>query len=121
MTTFVLIVDDEFGLADVTADALGDRGFEVAVAINGRDALEVLSRRTPDLVLTDAMMPLMDGPELIQKMRADDRYAAIPVILMTALPEAIPPEAEAQAAAVLVKPFRIALLVKVIERLIPPR
>src|SRR4051812_40362155 len=90
MTRSVLIVDDEFGLADVTADLLTEEGYDVAIAINGKIGLESLAARRADLVLTDLMMPVMDGPEMILRMRADPKLAEIPVILMTALPEGIP-------------------------------
>jgi CheY-like chemotaxis protein len=119
MTQSVLIVDDEFGLADITADLLTDAGYDVALAINGKLGLASLSSRRTDLVLTDLMMPVMDGPELIRRMRADPQLAAIPAILMTALPEAVPTGAAALHDAVLVKPFSIAELLATIRRLLP--
>jgi CheY-like chemotaxis protein len=119
MTQSVLIVDDEFGLADITADLLTEAGYDVALAINGKLGLASLATRRADLVLTDLMMPVMDGPELIRRMRADPKLAAIPIILMTALPEAVPAQGTLPDA-VLVKPFSMTELLATIHRLLPP-
>jgi CheY-like chemotaxis protein len=115
---YVLIVDDEFGLADVTSYLLQELGYEVAIAINGKLGLDSLSNRVADLVITDAMMPVMDGPEMIRRMRADPRFAMIPTILMTALPEAVPRGEAAMHDAVILKPFAIAELLETIGRLL---
>lgn len=121
MTQTVLIVDDEFGLADITADLLRDAGYDVTLAINGKLALDSLAASPADLVLTDLMMPVMDGPEMIRRMRADPRFAAIPVILMTALPEAVPTGAAALHDALLVKPFSVDEVLAAVHRLLAPR
>jgi CheY-like chemotaxis protein len=120
MTQSVLIVDDEFGLADITADLLIEAGYDVALAINGKLGLASLATRRADVVITDLMMPVMDGPEMIRRMREDPALAAIPTILMTALPEAIPTGAAALHNAVLVKPFSMAELLETLHRLLPP-
>ena len=120
MPQSVLIVDDEFGLADITADLLREAGYEVALAINGKLGLEVLAARRVDLVMTDLMMPVMDGPEMIRRMRADPRFAAIPAVLMTALPEAIPSGEAGMHDAVLVKPFSLVEVLDAVRRLLPP-
>jgi CheY-like chemotaxis protein len=120
MNHSVLIVDDEFGLADITADLLREAGYEVRLAINGKLGLDSLAAHPADLVLTDLMMPVMDGPEMIRRMRADPRFAAIPAVLMTALPEAIPAGDIALHDAVLIKPFSLAEVLGVVQRLLPP-
>jgi CheY-like chemotaxis protein len=120
MSQSVLIVDDEFGLADITADLLIEVGYDVALAINGKLGLASLAGRRADIVLTDLMMPVMDGPEMIRRMRADPALAQIPTILMTALPEAVPTGSTALHDAVLVKPFSLAELLALIQRLLPP-
>jgi CheY-like chemotaxis protein len=120
MTQSVLIVDDEFGLADITAELLRELGYDVALAINGKLGLESLAADPADIVLTDLMMPVMDGPEMMRRMRADPALAGIPIILMTALPEAIPAGEPALYDAVLVKPFNIAEVIATIQRLLPP-
>ena len=121
MTQSVLIVDDEFGLADITAELLREVGYDVALAINGKLGLDSLATHPADIVLTDLMMPVMDGPEMIRRMRADPALAAIPVILMTALPEAISAGELVLYDAVLVKPFSVAEVLSAIQRLLPPR
>jgi CheY-like chemotaxis protein len=117
MKPYVLIVDDEFGLADITADLLTDRGYEVSIEINGKLGLQSLEKRPADLVLTDLMMPIMDGPEMIRKMRQMPALAHIPAILMTALPEAVPQGDLGQHDALIVKPYKIAELLALIEKL----
>ena len=120
MKQTVLIVDDEFGLADITADLLTEAGYDVALAINGKLGLASLATRRADVVLTDLMMPVMDGPEMIRRMRADPALATIPTILMTALPEVVPGGEGALHDALLVKPFTITELLSVLHRLLPP-
>jgi CheY-like chemotaxis protein len=117
MKPFVLIVDDEFGLAEMSAELLVEDGFEVAIAINGKLGLDMMEARAVNLVLTDLMMPVMDGPEMIRRMRADPRFANIPVILMTALPEAIPEAGESPHDVLLVKPFSVRELIETARRL----
>ena len=118
MKKSILIVDDEFGLADVVADVLIDLGYEVEIAINGRLALDRLAARSTDLVLSDVMMPVMDGPELIRAMRADPRFMRIPVVLMSALPESIPSREDVGYDATLVKPFLLHELLALIKNLL---
>ena len=89
-TPSILIVEDEYGLAELLRDMLTELGYEVSLAINGRLALEVLREREIHLVLTDAMMPVMDGPELARAMRADERHRRIPIVMMTSLAAAVP-------------------------------
>jgi CheY-like chemotaxis protein len=84
----ILIVDDEFGLAEMLREMLREDGYDVTLAINGRLALEILGEKPIDLVLTDMMMPVMDGAELATAMKEHDRYRATPIILMTSLPTA---------------------------------
>ena len=107
----ILIVDDEFGLAEMLREMLRDAGFEVTLAINGRLALEILEEGKVDLVLTDLMMPVMDGAELAAAMRADNKHRATPIIMMTCLPTARP-QPETLFDAVLRKPFTPDLLLE---------
>jgi CheY-like chemotaxis protein len=117
MTTRVLIVDDEFGLADIVAEILREHGLEATIAINGKQGLEALAEQVPDLVLLDVMMPVLDGPGMLRAMRADPAYAAIPVIMMTALREALPKDTSMYQA-VLLKPFSEQALFTALGRLL---
>ena len=67
----VLLVDDEFSVAEVLQSVLADSGHEVMTAVNGQQALERLGERRPDLVLLDFMMPTMDGPAFLKAMKQD--------------------------------------------------
>jgi CheY-like chemotaxis protein len=100
----ILIVDDEFGLAEMLRDMLRESGFEVTLAINGRLALEILHEGKVDLVLTDMMMPVMDGAELAAAMRSDERHRRTPIIMMTSLPAALS-RSQGLFDAILRKPF----------------
>jgi CheY-like chemotaxis protein len=85
----IVIIDDEFGLADVLTATLSDIGFRVFSAANGKQGLEVMAEHPPDLVLLDYMMPLLDGVGVLKAMRADPKLAAVPVIMMSAMPEVV--------------------------------
>ena len=107
----ILIVDDEFGLAEMLREMLGEYGYEVTLAINGRLALDILGERKVDLVITDMMMPVMDGAELANAMRSSETHCRTPIVMMTSLPSAIP-ERHDLFNAILRKPFTPDLLLK---------
>jgi CheY-like chemotaxis protein len=85
-------------------------------AINGKAGLECLARKQTDVVFVDLMMPVMGGEKMIAEMRSRVELAAIPVVLMTALPEAI--KGDSGANAVLVKPFSFKELIATIRDLL---
>jgi CheY-like chemotaxis protein len=113
----ILIVDDEFGLAEMLREMLRESGFEVTLAINGRLALEILAERRVNLVLTDMMMPVMDGAELAVAMRNDERHRGTPIIMMTSLPTARP-QSHRLFDAVLRKPFTPDLLLETVNQVL---
>ncbi len=78
----LLVVDDEENLRSMLRAALRHHGFEVALAADGREALDVLDEVRPDLVVLDVMMPDLDGFEVCRRMRADND--ATPVLFLTA-------------------------------------
>jgi len=110
----ILIVDDEFGLAEMLRDMLRELDYDVALAINGRLALEVLGKRKVDLVITDLMMPVMDGVELGVAMRKSEAHRQIPIVMMTSLPTALPHHNHLFDA-VIRKPFTPDLLMKTVN------
>lgn len=114
----VLIVDDEFGGSDVLAAALEDEGYRVFTAANGKRALERLGENKPDLVITDFMMPLMNGAQLGKAMRDDARYRDIPIIIISAVAEEAVRERFSDYQAFLRKPFRVATLLEAIVAII---
>jgi CheY-like chemotaxis protein len=118
MSIRILIVDDEFGLADVIAEILAEAGYDVAIAINGKLGLLSMAETTPDLVLLDMMMPVLDGPAMLHTLRADPKYADIPVVMMTSLPEALPADDVFLYQAVLHKPFTQEKLLSTLEQVL---
>lgn len=79
----ILVVDDDPNFRSIMADVLGAEGCRVAQAGNGREALEILRSLTPDLVLLDLSMPVMDGWELATIMQHDPSFADIPVAVLS--------------------------------------
>jgi PAS domain S-box-containing protein len=79
----VLLADDNADMRNYVQRLLADR-YDVVAVSNGRDALESALRRTPDLVITDVMMPEMDGFELLASLRANERTKTLPVLLLSA-------------------------------------
>lgn len=114
----VLVVDDEFGIANLLEDVLGDEGHTVLIASNGRQALERAKAQRPDLVLTDFMMPLMDGAALIKAIAADPDLAAVPVVVMSSLPEATVVERCSGYAPLVRTPFKIFDLLAIVAELL---
>lgn len=78
----VLVVDDERYIVDLLTDLLDDEGYRVISASDGLAALQKVKDETPDLVLTDIMMPRLDGLALLTKMR--EEHFGVPVVLMSA-------------------------------------
>jgi len=83
----VLVVDDSPDTLGMLTDALEQGGATVLVATGGADALALVERITPDIILLDAMMPGMDGFEACRRLKADGPAAHVPVIFMTGLTE----------------------------------
>jgi CheY-like chemotaxis protein len=87
----VLVVDDEPDIRDSLRDALEDEGYEVAVARNGREALEALAALPrPVGIILDIIMPVMSGVEFYAAMQADPRFAGTPVLVSTSDPSRAP-------------------------------
>ncbi len=104
----VLYVDDEPDIREVVLMSLGlAENLAVHSCDCGEQALQVIPRIKPDLVLLDVMMPGMDGPSTLQRMRADPELSQIPVIFMTAkaMPQEVARFRELGAVAVIAKPF----------------
>ena len=84
MSARVLVVDDVLPNVKLLAAKLTREYFEVITASNGPEALEMVRRESPDIVLLDVMMPGMDGPTTLEKLRALPGLASTPVVFMTA-------------------------------------
>jgi CheY-like chemotaxis protein len=108
MKTRILYVDDEDDIREVAVFALElDPQLEVRSARSGMEALEVITSWRPDLILLDVMMPGMDGPEMLARMRAGPEPADLPVVFITARTQAHEVERflALGAAGVIAKPF----------------
>ena len=79
----VLIVDDEYMIAEILSFALEDEGVSALIAGCGQKALDILDNEQPDLVITDFMMPGMTGIELAEAIRTRESHGLTPVILMS--------------------------------------
>ena len=84
MSARLLLVDDEPGLRDAVQAYLEDSNFVVEVASNARDGWELLQQHNPDLLISDIMMPQVDGYQFLKQVREDPRYKALPVVFLTA-------------------------------------
>ncbi len=80
----VLVVDDEEGVRRLVSVALRRAGYDVTLAVDGLDALARIAEATPDLIISDVMMPELDGFGLLGRLRADPATREIPVIMLTA-------------------------------------
>jgi len=101
----ILVVDDESDIAEPIVFLLTGCGYRVQVASDGSAALEMLAYGPPDLVLTDLMMPEVNGAELVQKVRSMDGFATTPIVVMSSLPQDIVRQECPLATAYLTKPF----------------
>jgi DNA-binding response OmpR family regulator len=85
MAPHVLVADDDAWILRMVATVLEKRGYSVETAIDGEDALERALARPPDLLITDVMMPKLDGWALVRQLRSHGQFAMLPVIFLTAL------------------------------------
>ena len=88
-TKRILCIEDEPEMIDLIRLILGRRGFEVIGAAGGKEGLEKMRQEPPILVLLDLMMPDMDGWEVYQQMKANEKTKDIPVIVVTAKAQSI--------------------------------
>ncbi|PSB34013.1 response regulator transcription factor [Chlorogloea sp. CCALA 695] len=119
----LLLVDDEPGLREAVKDYLTESGFSVQVASNAREGWELMQQTTPDLVISDIMMPQVDGYQFLKQLRDDARFTALPVIFLTA--KGMTGDRiqgyQARCDAYLSKPFDPDELVAIIENLLERR
>lgn len=113
----ILVVEDERAVAETLKAILEDEGYQVIVATNGRDALATLIEERPELVVSDLMMPLMNGQALHQAMQADEQLRSIPFLVVSSLdPDLVRKQLPGVTA--LPKPFRINQILTTISTLI---
>ena len=81
----ILVVDDEPDFCSIVQANLEKEGFEVDVAYDGVEGLEKVKANPPDAIVLDVIMPEKDGYEVCAELKADERYADIPVLMLTAV------------------------------------
>jgi CheY-like chemotaxis protein len=88
-TKSILCIEDEAEMIDLMRLILGRRGYEVRGAASGAEGLKMIREQKPDLILLDLMMPEMDGWEVYQQIKAEERTKNIPVVVVTAKAQSI--------------------------------
>jgi CheY-like chemotaxis protein len=122
---YVLIVDDDPDLVETVSMILESKGYEVGKAYDGIEGEEAIKQRRPDVLVLDVMMPRKNGYQLCKELKADPATKAIPVVLLTAVGEAVPTTTYSHAEGMSVeaedfipKPVDAATLVEAVERLL---
>ena len=119
MAKQIFIIDDDLGLQTVLSIALKDAGYDVQFAADGEDGLHQLKSMEPDMVISDVMMPHVDGVQVFETLKEKLQDEGIPIIIMTAL--ARKPwfaDLEAEGAVILQKPFDVDYLISVVRMLL---
>ncbi|HEY3057346.1 MAG TPA: response regulator [Chloroflexota bacterium] len=114
----MLVVDDEPMIRQLVADCLVEAGFQAETAANGSEALRVMRHATPDLIVLDLMMPVLDATGFLELVRHTPSCSHVPVVVMTATFDAYQEAARLGAQACLSKPFELDDLVAEVARLI---
>ena len=86
----ILLVDDDVDFAEATKLILESKSYDVCVAHDGQEGLKKVKTEQPDLIILDVMMPEMDGYEVCSKLKADPACSRIPILLLTAVGDAMP-------------------------------
>lgn len=116
----VLVVDDEKDLCELLVYNLTKAGFETSVAHNGRQALDAVGKRVPDLILLDVMLPELSGTEVASRVRTNPATAHVPIMMLTAKGEEVDQIVGLTVGAddYVVKPFSVKVLVARVEALL---
>lgn len=85
MSKKILVVDDEPEIVSLLSEFLGNAGFQIITAVDGQMALDKVSEAPPDLLLMDIMLPKVDGWLVCQKLKADEKFKKIPIILISGM------------------------------------
>jgi two-component system OmpR family response regulator len=121
LTKRVLVVDDEPTIRELVADALREAGYVIDMAANGAEALQLMQRDAPHAIVLDLMMPSLDGSGFVALKRLNPRFAAIPVLIVTATYGAYDAAERLGADACLTKPFELDELTRAVDRLVGDR
>ena len=113
----ILIVDDERDFTDTLSMRLEAKGLDIIKAYTGPEGLEKAHSQSPDLIILDIMLPEMDGYDVCRKLKIDEKYKGIPIILLTAKfqPNDVEFGKEMGADAYLTKPLDLDVLLNLIN------
>lgn len=116
----ILIVEDNKDILETTAEILELKGYAIKTAINGLEGLKLAKQSPPDLIVSDIMMPKMDGYQMLESLRLDAKTAKIPFIFLTAKTQKtdVLRGAISGADRYLTKPFTMAELLKTVKEII---
>ncbi|BAP41639.1 response regulator with CheY-like receiver [Pseudomonas sp. StFLB209] len=117
MTT-ILIVDDEYLIAEILSFALEDEGFLTVTAGTAQKALTILDRERPGLIITDYMMPGMNGMEFAAAVRENPQFSTIPIVLMSGAQAHLGSARPELFTKVFEKPFEIEAMVESVKKLL---
>ena len=109
----ILVIDDDEGVREAMVSILQVMGYSVASAINGKEALDYLrNAATPDLIISDLAMPIMDGRQFRREQVKEPRLAKIPVIVVSALSD----QTDIDANEIFIKPVEVEILLAAVDR-----
>jgi two-component system OmpR family response regulator len=112
--SYVLVVDDDPAIRGLVGDALRNEGYVVDLAAHGREALDAMRTRRPATVVLDLMMPVMDGFSFLESCHLEQLCDDVPIVVITAVPEALDRVQSMPVHACIAKPFDLAELVRTV-------
>jgi two-component system alkaline phosphatase synthesis response regulator PhoP len=116
----ILVVDDEPNIVKTVESRLKASGYDVVAAYDGEECLDKVHQEKPDLIILDLMLPKLNGHEIHKKLKADNEYKDIPVVMLTASAELndIKTGMETGADGYITKPFKAEVLLGIIQGLL---
>ena len=79
----ILVIDDDPTVHDLIKRQIGEKGYQIISALNGKDGLELAKEHKPNIITLDVLMPEMDGWSILSQIKADNELCEIPVVMMT--------------------------------------
>ena len=118
----ILVCDDDDIIVQIVTSKLRSEGFNIATASSGRDALSLLRAELPDLLIVDAIMPGLDGIEVLKTVRTDSRLKNLPVMMLSAKrdPEFIAKVIQCGVTDYVAKPFALGALARRVKHIVNP-
>lgn len=116
MSRKILVVDDNEDILDAIGLVLESEGYEIKTTLQGEEALKIVSEFNPDLILLDVLLSGSDGREIANRLKSDKKTSKIPVIMISAHPDAQSSVKEVGVADFISKPFDTGKLLKMIKK-----